>query len=135
MRSLGRLLPLATLLLGACTARPVLYPNARYEEMGKDAAKGDVEDCERKAAEYVKNSRLARTAGDAAKGGAVGAAAGAATGAVFGSLGRGAAAGGIGGAAAGLISGLFRTRQPAPAFKAFVHRCLAERGYDVIGWQ
>src|SRR5687767_11865119 len=113
-----RLLPLAAVLLSACTARPVLYPNAKYEEMGKDAAKGDVEDCGRRADAFIKDSRAKRAAGDTAQGAAVGAAAGAATGAVFGSLGRGAAAGGIGGAAAGLVGGLFRTRQPAPAYKA-----------------
>jgi hypothetical protein len=129
------LLLAAALSLCACTAKPVLYPNAKYEEAGKDAAQAEAKDCGVKAKEYVKSTRAQRAAGDTARGAAVGAAAGAATGAVFGSIGRGAAAGGLGGAAAGLVSGLFRTRHPSHAHKAFVQRCLGERGYEVIGWE
>jgi outer membrane lipoprotein SlyB len=134
MRSLLAL-PLAAALLSGCTARAVLYPNAKYKEMGKEASHHDLMDCERQAEQYVKDSKADRVAGDTARGATVGAAAGAASGAVFGSLGRGAASGGIGGAVAGLVTGLFRTRQPSPIHKSFVHRCLADRGYEVMGWQ
>src|SRR5438105_3836045 len=103
-------LSLLAAALSACAAKPVLYPNPHYQEVGKDASKADVADCRQKADEYVKNNRAARTAEGAVQGGAIGAAAGAASGAIFGAVGRGAAAGGIGGAAAGLVGGLFHTR-------------------------
>lgn len=121
--------------LSACVAKPVLYPNPHYNEVGKEQSKTDIKDCGTKADEFVKNDRATRTAASMGQGAAIGAAAGAATGAVFGSIGRGALGGGIGGAAAGLVGGLFHTRQPAVPYKNFVDRCLHDRGYDVIGWQ
>lgn len=133
MRALLALAAAASLC--ACAAKPVLYPNPHYNEVGRDQSVTDVKDCRGKADEYVKNSRTTGTAGSAGQGAAMGAAAGAATGAVFGSIGRGALGGGIGGAAAGLVGGIFHTRQPAPPYKSFVDRCLHDRGYDVIGWQ
>lgn len=128
-------LGLVAVFCACATAKPVLYPNPHYQETGKEQAQADVKSCGTLASDYAKNDRAGRAAAHAAEGGAVGAAAGAASGAVFGSLGRGALAGGIGGAAAGLVGGIFRTRQPNPAYKNFVDRCLHERGYEVVGWQ
>jgi hypothetical protein len=50
---------------------------------------------------------------------------------VTGAVGRGAA----GGAAGGRAHGLWHWRDPDPVEQRYVERCLAERGYDVIGWR
>ena len=47
---------------------------------------------------------------------------------------RGAIAGAAGGATAGLIRGMFDRNDPAPVYRAYVNRCLAEQGYESIGW-
>ena len=119
----------------ACVAKPVLYPNGRYQDTGKAKALDEVAACQKLADEYVKSDAGKQAASQAVEGGMVGAAAGAVSGAVFGDLGRGAMAGGAAGAAVGLVRGLFHTRQPSPVRRAFVDRCLRERGYDVVGWQ
>jgi len=36
---------------------------------------------------------------------------------------------------AALLRGAYRRTQLTPAQKGFVNRCLAEEGYEVIGWQ
>lgn len=126
----------AVLLAGCAAARPALYPNAHYEQVGPTAAEADIESCMALAEQHGHDSDQAgEVAGKTAVGGAVGAAGGAAVGAVFGSAGRGAAAGGVGGAVGGLMRGLMSANQPDPVFKRFVEQCLAERGYQPIGWE
>ena len=126
--SLGAVL--VALLLAGCasTQAPVLYPNAKLKEVGKDQAERDIEACRTLADEYVKS-----TAGkDIAKGAAVGGVAGAAVGAVGGAVsGRGAGVG----AAVGAATGAIKQPGPSPVYKRYVDRCLHERGYDVLGWQ
>jgi hypothetical protein len=133
MRAL--LLGAAAAALAACAAKPVLYPNDAYRQAGKETAQEQVRQCQAMADDYVKSDAGKKLAAGTAEGAAVGAAAGAVTGAVFGDLGRGALSGGIAGASVGLVRGLFHTRQPSPVRRAFVDRCLRERGYDVVGWQ
>jgi outer membrane lipoprotein SlyB len=123
------------LSLCACSAKPVLYPNDAYRQAGKEAAQEQVKQCEAMADDYVKSDAGKKLAAQTVEGGAVGAAAGAVTGAVFGNLGRGALSGGVAGASIGLVRGLFRAKQPSPVRRAFVDRCLHDRGYDVVGWQ
>ncbi|MGH7775099.1 MAG: hypothetical protein ACREQA_22980 [Candidatus Binatia bacterium] len=131
--------------LTACaTQRPVLYPNAYYKRIGSNVAEQDIDDCMRRAEEYVSSGgRGVDIAGSAATGAgtgaAIGAAGGAAGGAVVGHAGRGAAVGAAGGGAAGLtrgaLRGASRSRQPNSVYRNFVNRCLREKGYDPIGWQ
>lgn len=135
---------LAMLSLAACAAsRPMVYPNARAEEVGSAVVQADIDACMARADDFVsgrsRGGEVAKkSAGRAVVGAGVGAAAGAAGGAVSGDAGRGAAAGAAGGAAAGvasgLLEGLFGRREPDPVFKNFVTRCLQEKGYEVIGW-
>ncbi len=121
----------------ACGAkRPVLYPNARLEAVGADAAQQDIDDClQRAAAGGYKAKAEGKVAGSTAVGAAAGAAVGAATGAVVGRAGAGAAMGAAGGGTAGLLRGLFRSRDLDPVQQRFVEQCLREKGYQVIGWQ
>lgn len=129
---------LALLLLAACgRPEPVLYPNAHLANVGRPAADADIAQC-RQMAEAAGASqgeeKTGQVAGGTVAGGAIGGAAGAAGGAVVGSAGTGAAVGAATGAAAGFMRGLFRPSKPSQAYRNFVNRCLAERGYEVVGW-
>ena len=125
-------------IIGCALQRPVLYPNAKYKQVGEAAARQDIDDC----------MRLAEQAGAshgggnrAAKAGVEGAAAGFVTGAVAGAIAGGNVFGAavvgaavIAGAAAGTHSAV-HADEPSDIRKNFVQRCLSEGGYDVIGWQ
>lgn len=130
---------LAVVTLGAgCAQRPVLYPNARLEDVGKAEAAGDIAYCRARADEYVSSG--AATAKEIGKDTAVGAVGGAGIGAVAGAVsgggaGRGAGIGAAVGATAGLLHGTIKSAGPSPIYKGFVDRCLSNMGYQVIGWQ
>ena len=132
------------LTLSACSgARPVLYPNAHLESVGKEAAEQDIETC-KQLAESAGAEEGSGKAGRVATGTAVGAGAGAASGALGAvisgaSAGLGSMVGAASGAVWGLLTGLFYAvagpSQPNQAYTGFVNRCLQEKGYDVTGWQ
>ena len=126
------------LALGGCASSqsPVLYPNAKLKQVGREQASRDIEECRKLADDYVQST----AAKDVAKGTAVGGAAGAAIGAVGGAVsgrgaGIGAAIGAATGATAGAAHGAVKQTEPSPVYKRYVDRCLGERGYEVIGWQ
>ncbi len=126
------------LALGGCASSqsPVLYPNAKLKQVGREQASRDIEECRKLADDYVQST----AAKDVAKGAAVGGAAGAAIGAVGGAVsgrgaGTGAAVGAAAGATAGAVHGAAKQTEPSPVYKRYVDRCLGERGYAVIGWQ
>jgi len=135
---LSALALIAGLALAGCarTQSPVLYPNAKLQQVGKEQAEQDIEACRTLADDWVQS-----TAGkDIAKGTAVGAAGGAAVGAVAGAVsgrgaGTGAAVGAATGATAGAVHGAAKQTEPSPVYKQYVNRCLKERGYEVLGWQ
>lgn len=133
-----RIVPiLAVVFLPACAAqRPVLYPNAKLQEVGAAQAEIDIDECIVLAQQAgVGRSRAGEVAEKTATASAIGAAGGAAAGAVRGRAGRGAAAGAAGGAAAGLTAGMIKTRDLDPVTKRWVEACLQERGYRTIGWK
>ena len=133
-RSLLVLLVVA--VIGCGTRQPVLYPNEHLESVGSDVAERDVDECLRRADDYVPSSKgnedVARST---AVGAGTGAAAGAVGGAIWGNPGRGAATGAAGGATAGLLHGLFRKKGPSTPYRNFVARCLSDKGYELIGWK
>jgi len=123
------------LLSVACSGpRPILYPNDHLKQVGPDQAEQDIEECKKLAEDYVPEHDESTVAGSTAIGAGAGGAIGAVSGAISGGAGIGAAIGAATGATAGFLRGLFQTSQPTPAYKAFVNRCLSERGYDSIGW-
>jgi outer membrane lipoprotein SlyB len=126
---------LISIMLAGCASGPVLYPNARLQQVGPEQAQQDIDDCRRQAEAYVKSDAAKTIAKDTAIGGAGGAVVGGAMGAVTGSFGQGVGIGAAGGAAAGLITGAIKAFEPSPIYKAFVNRCLNEKGYEPIGWQ
>jgi len=129
----------ALLALAGCatTQRPVLYPNAKYKQVGSAVAQREIDECMRLAEESgIAHGGGERAARRTAEGAAVGGAAGAATGVIHGrDVGGRAATGAAAGAAAGAVHGAFRAGEPRQVYKGFVQRCLRERGYEVIGWQ
>ena len=134
----------AFLLTGCSTPRPVLYPNAYLNKVGKAQADRDVNAAINKAKQYgLSATSHGQDATDTVSDTGVGAAAGAASGAVIGqggsAVGLGAAAGAAGGAAAGgtriFFRWLFGTSQPSQPYRGFVDRTLREKGYEVIGWE
>jgi hypothetical protein len=126
------------MVVTACSApSPVLYPNAKLDQVGRAEADRDIEACQQLAASAGANpasGQVERGARNTAVGGAAGGATGAVGGAVLGNAGRGAAFGAATGATAGLMRSIFSRPQPSGAYKNFVDRCLRERGYEPVGW-
>jgi outer membrane lipoprotein SlyB len=119
------------LTLCACASSPQLYPNQKLQTVGKEQADKDIKQCTELAETYLKSSKGKQVAKSAGAGAIVGGAIGGAFGLLTGNVGRGvvrgAAVGGVGGAASGAVS-------PDQLKKNFINKCLAERGYEVIGW-
>lgn len=129
---------IALLLLPAACGpkRPVVYPDAKVQEVGEEQVRQDVEDCIRQAKEAGAGGSKAGTVGKStAVGAGAGAAIGAAVGAFGGGAGRGAAQGAAGGGVAGLIGGLLQAHDLDPVEKQFVEECLRRKGYSTIGWR
>jgi len=131
------------LVAGCASQRPVLYPNEQLKRVGSETANQDIDECKRRADEYLASDgstggALAGAAKGAATSATVGAAAGGAGGAVIGRAGTGAAVGAAGGGAAGatrgLLQGLMGKQGPSPVYKNFVLRCLRDKGYSPLGW-
>jgi len=124
---------------GCAGPAPVLYPNRQFQTAGEDMVKEDIENC-RQMAEDAGAIEGSGKGGQVAKSTAVGAGAGAAAGAVGGAISGGAGMGALIGAASGavwsFIMALFSAGSSSnPAYVNFVNRCLAEKGYEVTGWQ
>ena len=117
--------------LSACASRPKLYPNETLKSKGKVASEADIDQCLKDADTYLDSSegkKIAKSAGiGAAIGGAMGAVAGVFYGDVSGGLARGAAIGGAGGAVSGSLT-------PDQLKHRYVNQCLADKGYNVMGW-
>ena len=141
------LLGAAILLLAACattgpnsvSARPVFYPNAKFNNVGKDVANQDADACIASAKDsgLTPDEKDNAVAHDAAKGAAVGGVVGAVSGLVRGKGLEGVLGGAAGGAAvggaAGAVNGAMTTKV-SHTYRNFVQRCLKDKGYDVIGW-
>lgn len=124
-------------VLAGCAIRqsPVLYPNEHLKNVGETRAQSEIEECSRLAEAYIKANPGAKVVGGTIVGGAGGSVVGGAVGVVTGNIGRGAAIGAVAGATSGLVRGIYKASQPSPVYKAFVNRCLKEKGYDPIGWE
>lgn len=127
-------------ILAGCSSsppQPVLYPNAYYNQVGKQMADRDIGECKALAhSSGVRENKDGEIGKNAAGGAAVGGAAAGAWGLVRGgdALER-AAAGAAAGGAAGATRGAIKSTETSPVFKNFVQKCLRDRGYEVIGWQ
>ena len=132
---------LVTGVVACATARPIVYGNAKYRQVGKSGADRDIAECKELAEQAGatpgagKGEQVAKNAGVGAVGGA---AAGAVGGAIAGSPGIGAAAGAASGVVWSLFGWMFgwmSPSQPSEAYVNYVNLCLSERGYQVAGWK
>ena len=119
------------LLITACASRPQLYTNTKLKSVGKEAAKKDIDRCIADADDYLESSKGKNIAKGAGAGAAIGAAMGAVGGLLTGNMGRGLIRGGAVGAAGGGVAGALT---PDQIKHRFVNQCLADKGYQVLGW-
>lgn len=124
------ILALSTLLAG-CSSRPQLYPNEKLKTVGKDAAENDINQCIADGDAYLESSKGKQITKGAGGGAAIGAAMGAVTGLFTGNVGRGLVQGGAIGAAGGATAGAI---SPDQLKHRYVNQCLADKGYQVLGW-
>ena len=121
-----------------CAARdpkPELYPNEHLRRVGEVQARQDIAYCQALSQQYLQErNKAGETAGNTAVGAAGGAAVGAIGGAIGGNAGKGAAIGAGVGAGLGLLRGLAKGAEPPRNYEAFVRKCLADKGYEVIGF-
>lgn len=122
---------LMAFVLVSCASRPQLYPNQKLKEVGKKASQKDIDQCIADADEYLESSKGKQVARGAGAGAAIGAAIGAVGGMFTGNLGRGLVRGGAMGAAGGGAAGAL---SPDEVKRRYVNQCLADKGYQVIGW-
>jgi hypothetical protein len=128
-------------LVGCATAKPILYSNEKYQQVGSEAAARDIAEC-RELADGAGATPGAGSTGQVARSAGVGAVGGAAAGVVGGAIagdpGIGAAAGAASGVVWSLFSSMFgwmHPSRPSDAHMNYVNLCLADRGYQVAGWQ
>jgi hypothetical protein len=128
-------------LVACATTRPILYENQKYREVGRASAERDIAECS-DLADQAGATPGAGKAGKAAKNVGVAAAGGAAAGAVGGAIGGSPGIGAAAGSASGVVWSLFSSMfgwmtpsQPSDAHVNYVNMCLAERGYQVVGWK
>ncbi len=127
---------LAILLLAACAhPKPVLYPDERYKAEGEQAAKADIDKCQSDAKAYLKANPAKKIGKRAGMGGVFGAAMGAVFGAFTGNYARAISEGAAVGAAGGAVQGGFEAGSPDEIQRAYTNRCLADKGWTVIGWK
>ncbi len=122
-------------LLACAHQKPRVYSDTTAQTRGPAQVQRDIAACENLAeangVDYSDGGGIARRT---AEGGVVGGAGGAAAGAIFGNAGRGAATGAAYGATTGFFRGLFASDRVHPTYRAFVNRCLRDKGYVPIGW-
>ena len=116
----------------ACSSKPVLYPNSTLKSVGKTQADADIEKCLADADEYLESPKAKKILGSTGKGAVLGGAIGAVTGAITGNFGQGLARGAaIGGTAGGVGQAI----SPDELKRSYVNRCLADKGYQILGWE
>ncbi len=135
-RCLSLLVACTLVLVGCASKRPVLYPNARYEELGEASAEEIVDSCmERARATDLADTRTEGAAKGGTVGGVIGAVIGGAIGWILGKPGRGAAVGATHGGGTGAVRGAASSGESAPTFRVFVETCVRESGLQPIGWK
>src|SRR5262249_11874175 len=128
-------------IVGCATARPILYSNQKFQQVGKATADHDIAECSalaNQAGATPDQGRGAQVATNAAAGAVGGGASGPVGGAIAGSPGIGAAAGAAGGAVWSVLWSMLGWMGPTPPSDVhmnYVNQCLADRGYQVAGWK
>ncbi|MDI1271711.1 MAG: glycine zipper family protein [Polaromonas sp.] len=120
------------------SARPVLYPNATLQRVGDAQGRAEANACMARAAAAgltpSENTHAVARGGGAATGGVAAAVGALITGRGTEGVIRAGAGGAAVGGSAGAVQGAFRNDRPSSTYRAYVQRCLADKGFDVIGW-
>lgn len=135
-------LALGVLALSACASyRPILDENSHYEKVGDAQAEKDIDVCLAKAEKFMEKHKSERMKKEVGRGAAKGAIIGGVVGVLSGgkTLQRAAVGAGVGAGvgAAGSAAGQASKDKLSPdgLKQNYVSRCLARKGYDVIGWK
>ena len=126
---------LAAAVAACAHPRPVLYPDDHFKSVGKEASERDVDECVAKAKEYLKANPAKPIARRTVRGGVFGAILGTVFGAFTGDYRRAISQGAAVGAASGLVHGAYEAGSPDEIQRGFTNRCLADKGYSVVGWK
>lgn len=129
------------LTLTTCSSyKPILDPNEKYIQAGKQQADQDIKQCSNDAETYLKEYKKRRMAKEAGRKAVIGAVVGGVTGLVFGNNFRGIIASsaigtGVGATAGALgVAGEDKTH-PDYIKQNYISNCLAHKGYRIIGWE
>lgn len=120
------------LVAGCATNQPVLYAGKGGGDRAASAAA--VADCGHQA-EAAGAARFGANGGAIAANTARNAAVGAVGGALAGNVLQGAGIGAASVAAVSLVQNFLAPPAPNPAYRAYVERCLHDRGLETVGWQ
>lgn len=124
-------LGMSAIMLVGCASTPQLYPNAKYKQVGKVVAQKDIDLCTKEADAYLKSPKAKKILKGAGAGAAVGGAVGLVSGLISGDWAGSALGGAAVGAAAGGVAG---SLSPDELKQRYVNKCLADKGYQVLGW-
>ncbi len=131
---------LSFLLISCSSYRPILDQNQQYLSTPKEESDKKIDECIKKADEYLKEVKKRRMAKEAGRKAVIGAVIGAASGVLFGgnlkSIITSTAIGTAVGAGTGalLVAGEDKV-SPDQIKQRYVANCLARDGYSVIGWE
>ncbi len=129
-----------SLSMVACSYKPILDQNAKFNSTPKEEREAAVEKCTKDGDEYLKEVKKRRVVKETARKGVIGAVFGTIIGVIFGGnmsriatsaavgAGTGAAVGGLSVAGEGSVT-------PDQIKQNFVSNCLARQGYSIIGWE
>ncbi len=131
---------LTSLSLFCCSYKPILYQNAAYTKSGEEKVQQEIDFCTKEASDYLDKYKKERAMKEAGRKAVIGSVIGAASGFIFGhnlkSLIVGTAIGaGIGGASGALGVAAEGHVSPDRIKQNYITTCLANKGYQVIGWQ
>lgn len=126
--------------LTACSSyKPILDKNDKYTEAGEDEVQRQIDLCKKQAKEALDAYKAERAAKEAGRKAVIGGVVGSAIGAISGrnlrsTAGSGLIGAGIG-AAVGALTVLGKDKvTPDEMKQRYIARCLADKGYSVIGW-
>ena len=126
-------------ILVSCSYRPIFAPNTKFERVGEERANQDFENCNEKAEKYLAASKRRRAAKEGARGLGIGAIFGAIFGLLTGDVGGVAKSAAVGAGVGGAVKGgsvLAEDKlKPGQIKQRYVSRCLANKGYEILGWE
>ncbi len=131
---------LVCLAMISCSYKPVLYQNKKFYNTDKEQRENDIENCVETAENQLRQDKLKHVAKESARsailwGAIVGVlffVIGGNSRSLFTGLAVGAGTGALVGGASAAAQG---TLTPDQIKQGYANRCLAEKGYDVVGWR